>query len=243
MTDQDHLDDPTTPGANDAQLASLLRGARDHYNVPTRPPAFDAMWTRIEQESFGSVEVPAPARTDVLPLRSRTAVWGRVARNHGAWMGLAAGLLIGAVLGRQSAVAVPGAPVAPVAVTAAVPDSVNAAVDLVTARYLGQTAALLVSLPAEPRTGAMDASFGDRARQLLSTTRLLLDAPAASDPDTRALLEDLELVLAQIVGIQTGNRRAELELINQALEQRELLPRLHSAVNGSSPAAAAGADD
>jgi hypothetical protein len=36
------------------------------------------------------------------------------------------------------------------------------------------------------------------ARDLLTTTRLLLDSPAGADPARRELLETLELVLVQI---------------------------------------------
>jgi hypothetical protein len=44
------------------------------------------------------------------------------------------------------------------------------------------------------------------------------------------LFEDLELVLAQIVRLQSQQSREELELIRQALEQRDVLPRLRDAV-------------
>jgi hypothetical protein len=49
----------------------------------------------------------------------------------------------------------------------------------------------------------------------------------------RALLEDLELVLAQVVRLQNGQNgqdRTELDLINRALEQRDVIPRLRTAV-------------
>ena len=74
-----------------------------------------------------------------------------------------------------------------------------------------------------------------RAGELLTTTRLLLDAPSVDDK-TRALLEDLELVLTQVVRLQTETGREDLRLIREALEQRDLLPRLHTAV-------VAGSDD
>jgi hypothetical protein len=68
-----------------------------------------------------------------------------------------------------------------------------------TTEYLGQTVALLASLPAAARDGQPDARFVTQAGELLSTTRLLLDSPAAaSDPRLKNLLEDLELVLAQL---------------------------------------------
>src|SRR6185436_20477164 len=63
-----------------------------------------------------------------------------------------------------------------------------------TTEYLGQTVALLSSLPAAARDGQPDARFVTQAGELLSMTRLLLDSPAAaSDPRLKNLLEDLEL--------------------------------------------------
>lgn len=243
MTDHDSPDELlAADAAADARLRVLLRGARDHYNVPPRSPDFDAMWSRVERDAFGGADV-APAA--VVPIHTKRS-WRAGVGRYGAWVGLAAGLLIGVAVGRGIRPTAAGLqePTVATASDAATPDpAAGSTVDLATARYLGQTAALLVSLPAEQPGAVAEPQFVDRARQLLSTTRLLLDAPAASDPQTRALLEDLELVLAQIVGIPSGNRREELELINQALEQRELLPRLQSAVSSAAPVPAAGDDD
>ena len=69
------------------------------------------------------------------------------------------------------------------------------------------------------------------ARDVLSSTRLLLDSPASRDPQLRALLADLELVLAQIVQLSgTPLQAGERELIERAMHDRDLLPRLRSAV-------------
>jgi hypothetical protein len=69
------------------------------------------------------------------------------------------------------------------------------------------------------------------ARDVLSSTRLLLDSPASRDPQLRALLSDLELVLAQIVQLSgTPLQPGERELIERAIRDRDLLPRLRSAV-------------
>jgi hypothetical protein len=102
--------------------------------------------------------------------------------------------------------------------------------EVATSRYLGQTAALLTALPAEARTGQVDAQFAAQARDLLLTTRMLLDSRAGDDPDLRALLSDLELVLAQVAGLRSARDRQELDLITGALEQRDVLPRLQSVV-------------
>jgi hypothetical protein len=46
----------------------------------------------------------------------------------------------------------------------------------------------------------------------------------------RNLLEDLELVLVQVVRLQREGSRADLDMINRALEQRDVIPRLRTAV-------------
>lgn len=69
------------------------------------------------------------------------------------------------------------------------------------------------------------------ARDVLSSTRLLLDSPAGHDPQMRTLFTDLELILAQIVQLSGMPLQArERELIDRALRDRDLLPRLRSAV-------------
>jgi hypothetical protein len=100
-----------------------------------------------------------------------------------------------------------------------------------TTEYLGQTVALLTALPAAARDGQPDARFATQAGELLSTTRLLLDSPAAaSDPRLKNLLEDLELVLAQLSRLPAEHGKTELNLITEALEQRDVVPRARAAV-------------
>jgi hypothetical protein len=74
------------------------------------------------------------------------------------------------------------------------------------------------------------------ARQLLATNRLLLDSPAAIDPATRLLLEDLELVLAEIAQLAPRPNSPDLDLINEGLERGAVMSRLRTAVpSGASP--------
>ena len=69
------------------------------------------------------------------------------------------------------------------------------------------------------------------ARDVLSSTRLLLDSPAGRDPQMRTLFSDLELILAQIVQLSGMPLQArERELIEDAMRDRDLLPRIRSAV-------------
>ena len=122
-----------------------------------------------------------------------------------------------------AAVAVASAPVTHADTSMARPYEVE------TSQYLGQTAALLVALPSEVKAGRADRQFTARAADLLTRTRLLMDSPAANDPAMRSLFEDLELVLAQVVRLQNNGNRIEMDLINRALEQRDVIPRLRTA--------------
>ena len=68
-------------------------------------------------------------------------------------------------------------------------------------------------------------------RDVLGSTRLLIDSPAGSDPQLRALLDDLELVLVQIIQLSGSPLDpADRDLIDRALEDRELLTRIRTAV-------------
>src|SRR6266851_4307085 len=65
----------------------------------------------------------------------------------------------------------------------------------------------------------------------LGIARLMLDSPAAADVRLRALLEDLELVLAQIAQLPAQGDREGVQVITHQLEQRSVLLRLRSAAS------------
>jgi hypothetical protein len=208
---------------NHDRFDDLLQEALRSYNHPPdqREMPLDDMWRSIESQAF-------PARRRV----SRYAQWLRVA----------AALVIGVGIGRlslgrvrQSATSGSAIAQAPVAERpAATSETPSQAFDPATSRYLGQAAALLIALPAEANVGRPDQPFMKRANELLLTTRLLLDSQSGNDPAMRNLLEDLELVLVQVVRLEKErepSRRTELELIQQALDQRDVIPRLRNAAS------------
>jgi hypothetical protein len=210
------------------RFEALMRdAARTFRKPPEPPPDLDGMWAEIERETWGGGATTQPARIEARWLGTRTSGWLA-----------AATLVIGIGLGRASALlrhdTVPPTKVASVGTQAPIrgDTAFDAPYSLETSQYLGQTAALLIALPAETRSGHPDDKFVGRAAELLTRTRLLLDSPAANDTHMRALLEDLELVLAQVVRLQNGQNgpdRTELDLINRALEQRDVIPRLRTA--------------
>ena len=205
----------------------FVRETAPGYRPPPAPP-LEAMWKRIEETHFGGND------GDAVPLLRLESPARRAPRFPRWWLqsglGIAATLLIGIGIGRFTAPrheAVIDVP--PVASVEGADTSANAVYDAATTQYLGQTAALLNALPSEARPGRTDRFFVTQATDLLSTTRLLIDSPAAADPELRILLDDLELVLAQIARLPNTRSAAELDLITEALEQRDVLPRLRSA--------------
>ena len=203
---------------NDEQLPDGVRLTARGYNNPPELSAadLDAMWSDIESEAFAT------------PLMTRDSSSAGRWLATGNLMRMAAVLVIGVAIGRFLLPREKG--VGPTTVAVARSDSVNIPepYQATTSRYLGQTAALLVGLPSDGARA--DGANIRRATDLLSTTRMLLDSPAASDPRLRALLEDLELVLAQVVRLQADRSGNELDFIRQALEQRDVMPRLRTAV-------------
>jgi len=201
------------------RFEDVLRDLSRSYN-PAPPPPLDDMWTVIEDAHFNA---PIPITTS-RPWSSRAP-----------WIAAAAALVVGIGIGRYIPLGARQTPTtAAVAMTSlSVPTDTSAVADAYrdqTNNYLGQAAALLISLPAKEANGRTDSSFAAKATDLLVTTRLLIDSPAAQDAKLRSLLEDLELVLVQIARLRTEKNRADLDLIHQAVEQGDVISRLNSAV-------------
>jgi hypothetical protein len=198
------------------RVRELLDDAARTYRVPPEPD-LEAMWSAIERDAFD---------IDLRSKNPRKPSW-RVFS-----LGLAAALVMGVALGQSSLfkrAASEGGNMA-----AASNDTPNSnAPDAYTrtaTELLGKTAVLLTTLPSEGEAPRADERFTTQALELLTTTRLLLDSPAASDPRFADLLEDLELVLAQIASLRSGRNRQEIELITDALQERDVVPRIQSAV-------------
>ena len=212
----------------DDELDERTREALRGYRVPPAPP-LDEMWQQIEERHFGAPVVSLVDRAQSRGGGARRRWFA--APSWGVVVGaIAASLVLGIGVGRMSR------GIAPVIVdngregqydywtTNAEPYR------QATTEYLGQTVALLTALPAAARDGQPDARFTTQASDLLTTTRLLLDSPAAaSDPRLKNLLEDLELVLAQLSRLPSEHGGTELNLITEALEQRDVVPRVRAA--------------
>lgn len=202
------------------RFEDVLRDLPRSYNPPPDAP-LDEMWAAIENAHFDApIPIPRPR-----PFSTRAP-----------WLAAAATLVIGIAIGRYLPTASRSAASSPstVAQTSTPAADTSAVADAYrdqTNHYLGQAAALLISLPAKDANGKTDSTFASKASDLLVTTRLLIDSPAAAqDVKLRALLDDLELVLVQIARLRSEKNKGDLDLIHQAVEQGDVLSRLNSAV-------------
>jgi hypothetical protein len=194
----------------DDRFERFLHEVGQDYHRPPATPR-DELWRRI-------VATRAARAARRRPLLLRPA-WG--------WgLGLAAMLALGIAIGRSTGPTRPASPA-----------STDLAYRITADQYLTRTEALLTGFRAAGRTNeAAAAQLAGPARELLATTRLILDSPAAKDARLRSLLEDLELVLAEIAQLPVSGDPESVQLINQGLEQRSVLLRLRTATpTGPSP--------
>lgn len=193
---------------NDRFEERMREAARDYHQPPETPR--QEMWTAIEA------------------LRRRRAA-PRIFILQPAWrwgLSMAAVLLVGVAIGLwlrpESQGSVPASGLA---------TRSDLAYGVAAVQYLNRTETLLTGFRADARAGRVDTLFIDQARELLTSTRLLLQCPAGQDPHLKPLLEDLELVLAQIALLPGGRRDTlDVDLITQGMDQQSVLTRLRTAI-------------
>ena len=191
----------------DEKFEEFLGEAAKGYRAPPPTPKAE-MWTRIEA-----------ARKPVIDL---------VSRRRAPWVGplvaLAATLLIGIGIGRLTTKPAPNLET----VAAANAARANSVVRFAAREHFGQVNVLLTDY----ETGQVNADFHADARALLARTRMLLSAERLSDPSTRALLEDLELLLVQVARLAPApNGQAdERALIDDNMAERAIRLRLRDAI-------------
>jgi hypothetical protein len=216
---------------NDDRFDDFLREVAQDYHRPPETPK-EAIWARIDavRRPVGTAPAgdgsEAPTGTPVIELETRRAL-GR--RYLGPLIALAAVLLLGVAIGRwsfRSPATVPPGTEPPVLVADSGAAGLSTAGRLAASEHLSRVEALLTDY----RTGRTDADFRAVARELLSSTRLWLDAGRVDDARLRALLEDLELVLVQITRLAPSGSVDERALIDQGLAEREIRARLRNAI-------------
>ena len=202
------------------RLDKIIDTAADHYNVPPVNPPFEQMWTAIESEAFGRTVIPSANEGSAR----------RFSLANNPWLRMAAVLVLGVAIGRYTmrapATLSPDSAPAPATAVADVEGSYQLSAE----RYLGQTVTLLASLPRHLQSGRTDSAYIARAGESLTQLRLLMDSPAARNPRIRALFEDLELVLVQVVQMPATDNAIDAKLIRQAMQEKDVMPRLVDAV-------------
>jgi hypothetical protein len=235
---EDEIDVP----AADPAFDSWLLHTAPTLNVPGAVPA-DDMWSAISA-AVRSSDASGEAGHRVLPLPRRRWVRPLVVA-----AGLAATLVLGVALDRfvimsSSRSSERMIAARPARDSLAGTQGIGTSDDLyrlAAVQTLGQAEALLTAYRASagsPRDSIATRTLGGWAREVLGSTRLLIDSPAGSDPRIRVLLDDIELVLVQIVRLSGAPLDStDRALIDNALRDRDLLPRIRTVV----PAGAADA--
>jgi hypothetical protein len=118
--------------------------------------------------------------------------------------------------------------------TVTAPDGGLTAYDVKTAEHLTSAAMLLTSFQAQSDAESAE-SVHRWARNLLSSTRLLLDSPAAEDAQRRELLEDLELILVQIMALSPDAPPSEREYLERTIARDEVLTRIRTSIPAGLP--------
>ncbi len=211
------------------KLDTLLRDAAQDYNRPPEAPKAE-LWAKISaaRQGGGGAEGQKEQAGKLLPLRPSARL--------PLWIGIAALLAIGVAIGRLTVPHNPAVPMAanPGTVTSTNPPGMaptqqekgEVATQLATVQHLGQVESFLTEF--STRNAAQD--FIGQARELLTTTRLLLDSRRLTDAPTKKLLQDLELVLVQIATLDPKDRREDLGFIADGLAQNNLRARIRNAI-------------
>jgi len=204
----------------------LRESARD-YNQPPETPR-EEMWAAIKAERAERAEKAEDSEAEKVETQ-RGLLPFRSFRSFRLAAGIAALLALGVGLGRLT-VQRPKPVPAPVNLAVETPRARGTAYQIATTEHLSQSETFLTLFRASLGSGGNERLASATARQLLATNRLLLDSPAATAARTRLLLQDLELVLAEIAQLSPQPRARDLDLITEGLEQGGVLSRLRTAV-------------
>ncbi|HYW33192.1 MAG TPA: hypothetical protein VE869_16945 [Gemmatimonas sp.] len=226
----------------------MLALVHDAMTVESETIPREMMWSRIRQQraaasSHVAAESSGARDVGVLPVQRarstpkvRTAIAGILA--------IAATLLVGIGIGRNgadvnsnsndgtNAVAAASGTTAGSTAAALASRASDPAV-LAMEEHLAHSVALLVTVRDEKLDAGLAGDVSGWARELLGTTRLLLDEPQLRDDRTRRLLNDLELVLVQIVQARSTTAPEARRAPSETMRETNLLPRVRAVVTAS----------
>ena len=197
-------------------------------------------WVREHADGYHRPgEVPREAMWDAITRARGTRVAGHIARRTSsrAWLAAAATLLVTTGIGLgywlrggdADPVFVASAPTA-----APEPDQQRLTYEVASNHHFTAAEALLTTFRSSSAPEG-EAAVRTWARDLLSSTRLLLDSPAGEDAIRRRLLEDLEYVLAQIVQLAPDAPLADRALVDGAIATQDMMTRIRSSIPAGFP--------
>jgi hypothetical protein len=238
-----HQDDDVPDTPLDPWMLALARDAAVELDDAVEVPR-DMMWARIQRARREALDAATVAPAAVVPAAvapAAAAVHGRngLSRYTRQIAAAAAVLVAGVGIGRYVVPSsVPAGVVAADSATRANEALALASTDparIAMQEHLVRTVSLLTSVRDDAPAGRGEAALGPLAKELLSTTRLLLDQPQLRDERTRRLLQDLELVLLQV--IQARSTAPETQNApRETLRETNLLTRVNALVTASSNA-------
>lgn len=184
---------------DDHELDVLLDQLRQSA-APGTPPQPDEVWWGVR-------------RTRAIQAQRRFA----------GWMvgGIAAALLLGIGIGRRTAPST-GLPSERTTVSAGAHQVTAEDIEL---DLLAERSAVLFNNVVQRDPMLTDSAWAASVMTLLWTTRQLLETPSLG-ASQQAILQDLELVLVQLLGVSHGSDPVEMDLAREAIQLRDLVPRL-----------------
>jgi hypothetical protein len=202
---------------SEEKFEAWLKEHADEYHRPPADIPRDEMWNAIARARQARV-APMPRRWSLLADRWSLAV--------------AASLLIGVGIGlgywmRGSDALAPAVVTAP---SAAADSAIRVATyDVASVAHLAAVETMLTSFRGN-RRAEDELALQRLARDLLATTRLLMDSPAADDASRSQLLEDLEYVLVQIVQLDPNAPAEDRDMVDRAIAREQVLTRIRSSI-------------
>ncbi len=104
-------------------------------------------------------------------------------------------------------------------------------------QYLSRTESFLTRWRAGDPASSSNEWTREWARRGLTDVRLLLDTAGGNDPEMKALLLDMEVVLAQILQASAEGSTVDRERAERRLNERAVLPRLRNMIPAGREAA------
>ncbi|MEP7347761.1 MAG: hypothetical protein ABI877_21000 [Gemmatimonadaceae bacterium] len=196
----------------------LTSVAKDYNRPPERVPRIE-MWDEIER---GLAASPVHDNVRTFPVRRGLSM---PAYAIAATLLLAVGVGSGYWLRGRAAPTPPSTEIG----AKPTPSGSTGSYDTALQTHMANAEAFLVAYRGSSNDET-DTHVRSWARDVLGTTRLMMDSPAATDAGRRRLLEELEFILVQIVQLPDSAPADERALIDRSLRRDQLLTRLRTSI-------------